>query len=79
MFCKSYIREGNHSNGKPLVAAELIAKTAPLTLPTTTDDITNISSGWMLGPGSTLVCTNPFGVYMMNDLFTWDKIERSGS
>lgn len=80
MFCKSYIREGTHpTSGKPMVAAELITKTAPESLPTTTDNIDNISPDWALGPGSSLVCTNPFGVYLMNDEFTWDKIERSDS
>lgn len=79
MFCKSYTRIGNHSNGKQMVAADLITKTAPVTMPTTTDGIDNIAGGWMLGPGSTLISTNPFGVSMMNDEFTWDKIKRSDS
>ena len=77
MFCKSYTRIGNHSNGKQLVAADLITKAAPETMPTTTDGIDNIAGGWMLGPGSTMLCTNPFGVKVMNDELTWDDIELS--
>ena len=79
MFCKSYSREGTHENGKQLVAAEIIVKTTPAQLPTTTDDIANIQSGWMLGPGSTILSTNPFEIHIMNDLFTWDKLEKSSS
>lgn len=76
MFCKSYIREGTHNNGKPMIAAELITKTTPATMPTTTDGIDNISSGWMLGPGSSLISTNPFRVHLMNDEFTWDEVKK---
>lgn len=78
MFCKTYIREGTH-NGKQMVAAELITKAAPETMPTLTTGIDNIPGDYALGPGSSLVCTNPFEVYLMNDEFTWDKIERSDS
>lgn len=74
MYCKSYVREGAHSNGKMMVAAEIITKTAPVTMPTTTENIDNISSDYMLGPGSVMICTNPFGVHMMNDELTWDTI-----
>lgn len=74
MFCKSYTRAGIHSNGKPLVVADLVTKVAPATMPTTTDDIDNISSDLMLAPGSTLMATNPLGVYVMNDEYTWDQI-----
>lgn len=76
MFCKSYIREGTH-NGKQMVAAELITKTTPATLPTTTAGIDNIDGDYVLGPGSSLVSTNPFKVHLMNDEFTWDEVKKS--
>lgn len=74
MFCKSYTRAGT-KNGKQLVIAELITKTAPLTMPTTTDEIDNINDGMLLAPGSLLMATSPFGFYSMNDEYTWDEIK----
>lgn len=75
MFCKDYTRAGIH-NGKPVVIAELVTKTTPATLPTKTDGVENIEAGMLFGPGSSLLSTNPFELHVMNDEYTWNKIEK---
>lgn len=75
MFCKSYTRAGSHSNGKPLIVADLITKTKPVNMPTDTSEIDNVSKDCMLAPGSTLMVTSPsLEVHIMNDEYEWDKI-----
>lgn len=73
MFCKGYTRAGT-KNGKQLVIADLITKTAPGTLPLKTDGIDNVDSGMLLAPGSTLMATNPFKMCFLNDQYTWDEV-----
>lgn len=75
MFCKGYTRAGTDSTtGKPLVIADLLTKTAPATMPTTTDNIDNVGAGMLLAPGSTLMETNPFKLSFLNDEYEWDEV-----
>lgn len=74
MFCKGYTRAGTHTNGKPQIIADIIVKTAPTTKPITTDGVKNVEQGLMLAPGSSLMSTNPFGFYTLNDEYTWDEL-----
>lgn len=73
MFCKSYTRAGT-KNGKQMVIADLITKTAPDTMPTTTNGIENIGAGMILAPGSNLMITNPFKMCFLNDEYEWDEV-----
>ena len=73
MFCKGYTRAVT-KDGKPLVIADLITKTAPATMPLKTDGIDNIGSGMLLAPGSTLMATNSFKMCFLNDEYEWDEV-----
>ena len=74
MFCRSFIRMGTHSSGVALLGAEIVTKTRPNPMPTTTSGIDNAPSGAMLGPSSLLIVTNPFKIFIMNDLYEWDEV-----
>lgn len=73
MFCKGYTRAGK-KNGVDMVIADLITKSEPETMPETTTGIENVQDGLAIAPGSTLITTSPFQVYMMNDEYEWDAI-----
>ncbi len=76
MFCRSYIRMGTHSSGAALIGADIVTKTLPDPMPTTTEGIENAPSNAVLGPSSLLISTNPFKIHIMNDLYEWDEVKK---
>ena len=67
MFCAGVESFKYDSDGKRHVVADLRASNAPAPMPTTGEDIDQLSENDILAPGTTLYCINSGTLYMMNE------------
>ena len=61
-----------------LVEVEIIAAELPATMPTTSDGIDNLGSGYTLAPGSTMIVTETDKQYILGTDETWEEFSTGG-
>ena len=66
-------------HGSALIEAEIIASVLPETMPTTSDGIDNLGSGYTLAPGSTMIVTGTDKRYILGTDSTWEEMPDAGS
>lgn len=66
-------------HGSALIEAEIIASELPVTMPTTSDGIDNLGSGYTLAPGSTMIVTGTDKRYILGTDSTWEEMPDAGS
>lgn len=74
MICQKVSDFTFDDQGKRHVVAELLASTKPATMPTTGEDIDQLTENDVLEAGSTILIVNSSEVHMMNEEHEWKKL-----